>query len=184
MVVTAIVVTLVVVLFTLAVTHRNWAALRVKRLDQGLDHLAKFERATMQLIKDESLPDPVVEMLGVISKEIGRPRLAMWVVAEILSGRLSNAPKAISDRARDLRKSLDQLTEPQLHLLAECIAHGLMISASSHPFIASYLQRAVFFTMFVPNSDRVDDGDKARAIIVDYGIRRAPEVNSLELVAA
>jgi len=181
---TLVVLALVVALFAAALTHRNWAALRIKRLDQGLEHLAKFERATMRLIKDETTPEPVVEMLGIISKEIGRSRLAMWAVAEILSGRMSETPKTTTARARVLKGALDQLTEPQMHLLAESIAHGLLTSASAHPLLASYLQRALFFAFFTPNTNRVDDGDKARAIIVDYGLRRAPEARSLELVAA
>jgi len=182
---TLVVSALAIVLFLAALTHRNWAALRVKRLDQGLEHLAKFERATMRLIKDDTTPDSVVELLGMISQRIGRPDLAVWAAGEILTGRMFEAQRpAKTDRGRVLRKALDQLTEPQTHLLAESIAHGLMTSASAHPILASYLQRAISFAFFAPNTDRVDDGDKARAIIVDYGIRCAPATAGLELAAA
>ena len=179
-----VVLALVVALFGVAVTYRNWAALRTKRLDQGLDHLAKFERATLRLIKDESTPEAVVDLLGRLSREVGKSRLASWTVGEILSGKLLESPKPpATDRARILRKELDQLTDAQTQLLAESIAHALMASASAHPLFASYLRRALSFAFFAPNTDRVDDGDKARAVIVDYGIRRAP-VARLEAVAA
>lgn len=177
---------LVVLLLGFATTYRNWAALRTKRLDQGLEHLAKFEHATLLLVKDESTPEPVVELLGFLAEETGRSRLAIWTAREVLSGKMFERPKVTTERARTLSTALDSLTEEQTHLLAESVAHGLMSSASTHPLIASYLRRAIGFAFFAPNSDRVEDGDKARAIIVDYGLHKAPKNGAAraELVAA
>jgi hypothetical protein len=144
------------------------ARVRSATLVQASADVRQFTMAAKIIVADKTVPDSVVEFVGWLSNEIKRPRLAMWITAQILNGRINGE---ISTQSSELSNDIDALKEEQRQALAQCIAYGLLSSAGASPVFASYLHRVISFALFEARTRRVTDSEKTRAIIVEFNQR-------------
>jgi hypothetical protein len=157
----------------------SWARRRSQNLAKANAEFEQFYVAAQRLIKDDSVPDSVIDFLRKFATCVGRPELVRLVATDIATGKWGGTPHQPATR---FKQDIGTLNEDQVSLLASAVVFGLLSSASSDPFLATVGRRAVEFLFIKPRTTKiVGNTEKAVEIAVNLGPRLSREA---EMVAA
>jgi hypothetical protein len=147
----------------------QWAFERQRVIQQGRVDLQKFTSATVGLINDPKTPNAIAEFLTRNASDATQPYMARWFAARIKDGTLFQEEREpASDKGREFQQAFRKLDESQKQAFAQCFAYCLMSSAACDPFRATAIRNIIQFGMFEYRTPRVNDTEKARAIVVEY----------------
>jgi len=146
----------------------TWWTTQTKDRKAATTFLDLSYSATQLLIKDENVPESVINFTEFFWTLAGRPKLARGIAHHAIVRAFTAESPPLSDEGKALERDLSKLTEPQAEAFAEMIAFGSLASAAADPVFSTVFKNVL--SIMLSRSGRKNDGpsvERANTLAVD-----------------
>lgn len=118
-----------------------WLRHRTRHMKARANDLRVIRTTAVKLTNDDSVPDVLVGIVGMLVEAADSPLLARMFFKALITGEFSRRAAANTGRRTDIKRAFESLSVEQLRLFACLYEHVLLSSASCDPLFAAGYRR-------------------------------------------
>jgi hypothetical protein len=157
------------VVLTLVISHHDGRTKTLKAADTLLEN---SYNATQVLVSDLTVPDSIIEFIGIFWKVAGTPDLARHLAVHAIQRAFATKPPQPTELGAALSRDLERLTKAQKETFAAMVAAGIMSGAAADPLFSRVFLN-VAKVMLSRSGAKDDQPSVERATTFAYEIARS-----------